>query len=408
MNLPPQTMRAIILKEINGPLHLEEVPIPKPLPGQVLIKMEASPIHPADFSFIKGQYGMTKQFPVIPGTEGCGVVIESGGGLLGWKLKGQKVAVASSPSSTGTWAEYMVADSSKCFPLDHNISFEEGAFAIGNPMTALGFYDVAHNREKARAVIFSAACSAVARMSSRYFQSKGIPVINIVRKKEQEEMLKSEGNKYVLNSNEESFEENLKELIKKLKPTCFFDSVGGNLTGVVLKAMPNKSVCYIYGFLAKEKCEVDGRDLRYKEKSIKGFWLSQWIKEKGFKLLFMMNELKSNLKNCLKTAVSKVISMEEIDEGIKYYKGQMSAGKVLIKFSKKKEIEKKEENKIIEKSEETMKIEKNILSEQKEKIMKKKKKKRRKLRKSKKQRKKLKKRWRKLKRKMSHLRKKKR
>ena len=168
----PQTMRAILLKEINGPLHLEEVPIPKPLHGQVLIKMEASPIHPADFSFMKGQYGVSKPFPVIPGIEGCGIVVENGGGLLGWKLKGHKVAAASTPNSTGTWAEFMVADSAKCVPLDHDITFEEGAFAIGNPMTALGFYDMSQ-REKAKAVILSAACSAVARMSSRYFQAKG-------------------------------------------------------------------------------------------------------------------------------------------------------------------------------------------------------------------------------------------
>jgi len=338
-------MRALVLKELNGPLFLEEVPIPKPLAGQVLVKMEASPIHPADFSFMRGQYGITKPLPVIPGNEGCGVVIENGGGLYGWKIKGEKVAVASTVNSTGTWAEYMVADAIRCIPLSKDTTFEEGAFALGNPITALGFYDVAMN-EKARAVILSAGCSAVSRMSARYFQSKGIPVINIVRRKEQDDVLKGDGEKFVLNSTEENFEANLKEVIDLVKPTVFFDSVGGTLTGIVLKAMPNKSVVYMYGFLSKDKCEIDGRDLRYKEKSLKGFFLSSWIKEKGnVKMLLVLNEMRNSLKTILKTNISKVICMEEIDEGIKFYKKNMSEGKILISFSKKKgvEIEEKKE-----------------------------------------------------------------
>ena len=340
-----KTMKAILLKEINGPLSVETVPIPKPEPGQVLIKMEASPIHPADFSFLKGQYGMTKPLPVIPGNEGCGVVIQNGGGLLGWKLTGQKVAVAATAKSTGTWAEYMVAEASRCIPMNKETTFEEGAFAIGNPMTALAFYDIAVT-EKAKGVILSAACSAVGRMSSRYLEFKGLYVINIVRRKEQEEILKGDGVKYILNSNDVNFEENLKEMIKKLNPTCFFDSVGGFLTGVVLKNMPAKSTCYMYGFLAKEKCEVDGRDLRYKEKTLKGFWLMNWIKEKGsIRMLFLLNELKNQLKSTLKTSISKVVSIEEINEGINYYKHHMSDGKILIRFSKKEGLDVKEEEK---------------------------------------------------------------
>lgn len=344
-------MRAIILKELNGPLTIEEVPIPKPLAGQVLIKMEGAPIHPADFSFMRGQYGITKPLPVIPGNEGCGIVIENGGGLYGWKIKGQRVVVGSTQNSTGTWAEYMVADAIRCIPLGKDVTFEEGAFAMGNPLTALGFYDYAM-KENARAVILSAACSAVSRMSARYFQSKGISVVNIIRRKEQEEILKAEGAKIVLNSADEHFESSLQEAIKLVNPTVFFDSVGGTLTGTVLKAMPNKSVVYMYGFLSKDKCEIDGRDLRYKDKLVKGFFLSNWIKEKGnVKLLFLLNEMKNNLKTILKTAISKVISIDEIDEGILFYKKHMSEGKVLISFSKKKEGgEKKEEN--IEKIEE--------------------------------------------------------
>lgn len=366
--LKKTTMRAILLKEINGPLVVEEVPIPKPQPGQVLVKMEASAIHPADFTMIRGQYGVTKSLPFIPGLEGCGTVIENGGGLLGWKLTGHKVAASSTAKTTGTWAEYMIAESSKCIPLDNDITFEEGAFAIGNPLTALGFYDMAQN-EKARAVIFSAACSAVARMSSRYFEFKGMEVINIVRRSEQVEILKAEGVKHILNSSDINFEENLNELITKLNPTVFFDSVAGSLTGTVLKAMPSRSVCFLYGFLSKDKCEIDGRDMRMKDKTLRGFWLTQWLKEKGMvSLLSSLSEMKSNLKTSLKTVVSKVISIDEIEEGILYYKKHMSEGKIVINFSKKKGnlfSEVSEKNEIEKKEEPILEIKKQIEEEEK-------------------------------------------
>lgn len=363
-----KTMKAILLKEINGKLFVEDVPIPVPKPGQVLVKMEAAPIHPADFTMLRGIYGVKKSLPMIPGLEGSGVVVENGGGLLGWKLKGQKVAVSSGPNTTGTWAEYMIADSAKCIPLNNDISFEEGAFAIGNPLTALGFYDYA-SRENARAVILSAACSAVARMSARYIQSKGMAVINIIRKKEQEEILKEDGMKYVLNSSDENFETELKKLVTQLNPTVFFDSVAGTLTGRVLKEMPNKSVVYMYGFLSKDKCEIDGRDLRYNQKTVKGFWLNQWIKEKGMvKLLFLLNEMKSHIKTTLKTTISKIISIDEIDEGINFYKKNMSEGKVLMRFSHKKDMvvdeEKKKEKANEEEKNESQKL--NIIPETKE------------------------------------------
>lgn len=368
-------MKAALLEELNGPLIVKEVPIPKPKPGQVLVKMEASPIHPADFSLMRGQYGMSKPLPLTPGLEGCGVVVENGGGLLGWKLKGQKVAVSSSPNSTGSWAEFMVVDSIRCIPLDKDISFHEGAFAIGNPLTALGFYDCAVN-EKAKAVILSAACSAVARMSARYIESKGIGVINIVRRKEQEEILKGDGVKYVLNSNDEKFEENLKELVEKLSPTVFFDSVAGTLTGKVLKAMPNRSVCYMYGFLSKDKCEIDGRDLRYKDKTIKGFWLTNWIKEKGMvRMLSILSDMKSNLKTNLKTSVSKIVGLEDINDGINFYKKHMSEGKILIDFSKKndhlsqqieKSMQEKEEKKEVMEEKNIVFVKENILPQPKQ------------------------------------------
>lgn len=76
------TMKAILLEDMNK-FSLKEIPMPRPKQGEVLIRMEAAPINPSDIVSLRGQYGLKKQLPFVPGLEGSGTVVENGGGLLG-------------------------------------------------------------------------------------------------------------------------------------------------------------------------------------------------------------------------------------------------------------------------------------------------------------------------------------
>lgn len=85
-------MKCIVLQE-SYKVELQTKPIPKPGPGQVLIKVMAAPINPSDLAFMTVKYGFKKP-PCVPGFEGSGIVIENGGGIMGWSLKNKKVAFA--------------------------------------------------------------------------------------------------------------------------------------------------------------------------------------------------------------------------------------------------------------------------------------------------------------------------
>ena len=74
-------MKAIVLRGLNE-IFVEEVPIPVPGNGEVLVKIEAAPINPSDLAFLMGLYSIDKPLPAIPGFEGSGTVISSGGGML--------------------------------------------------------------------------------------------------------------------------------------------------------------------------------------------------------------------------------------------------------------------------------------------------------------------------------------
>jgi NADPH2:quinone reductase len=74
------------------------------------VKIIAAPINPSDLAFIDGGYQSAKKLPTTPGFEGAGVVVESGGGLMGWSMVGKNVAISVQGGSTGTYGQYAIVN----------------------------------------------------------------------------------------------------------------------------------------------------------------------------------------------------------------------------------------------------------------------------------------------------------
>jgi NADPH:quinone reductase len=333
----PNTMLAIVLTESGVLPMVATIRVPKPGPGEVLVKMHSTPINPSDLAFLAGGYGIKKPFPVVPGFEGSGTVVDAGKGILPKIWLGKKVACAASSKYNGCWAEYMVTTASSCVPLSKNISMEQGSMMFVNPMTAIAFFDVykttPNPSKKLRGIINTAAASALGRMIIQLGKQKGIPVISVVRREEQVEMLKSAGAEYVVNSSEHEFEINLKELAHRLNATILFDAVGGIMPQQLLDAAPKESKLFIYGRLSEETCEISLRHLIFTSNQIQGFWLTNWLHEKGMlKTIITIREVQSLLGKELTTTINQQYPPEKINEAIETYKNNMSKGKVIIRF----------------------------------------------------------------------------
>lgn len=143
-----KTMKAVVYTapgEYSYSADTKEIPVPAS--GQVLIRVECGVINPTDTYFMSGQYNGTYDYPLVPGVEGSGTVVQSGGGLFAWSLTGKRVAftrIIERPAQFtkgGTFAEYCVTDAVNCITLNDNVSFEQGANGVVNPLTALGLLD---------------------------------------------------------------------------------------------------------------------------------------------------------------------------------------------------------------------------------------------------------------------------
>ncbi len=337
--IPPK-MKAVILPAYNQnvlramlSLKVEEIPIPIPKEDEVLIKIEAAPCNPSDIAFMQGGYNIVKTLPAVSGFEGAGTVISTGDSVQAKKLFGKKVSCFIQEDSYGTWAEYFVTKAKSCIPVDENMEMEQAACFAINPFTAYGLYEIAR-KNISHAIILNAAGGQVARFVQVLAKAKNINVINIVRKKEQIEELTDLGEKYVFDSNDEDFENKLKETAHLLNATTAFDAVSGELAGKILNSMPPKSELIVYGGLsAKPISEIEVLDIIFKNKKISGFNLNEWIETKINIDEFsrISEELQQMfIKGEMKTKIQKSYKFDDVVKGMRQYLSNMSGGKILF------------------------------------------------------------------------------
>ncbi len=332
-SIPPATMQALQLSAYHGQaadLQLMTLPVPQPGPGEVLIRIAATPINPSDLMFLRGEYGIQKPLPIVPGIEGSGVVVAAGRGLLSQRLLGQRVACVAPAAGDGTWAEYMLAPATHCFPLAKNLSLAVGATLIVNPITAWALLDRAR-RHRHRAIIQTAAASQVGRMVVRLGRRFKLPTINVVRRAEQVEMLRLLGAEYVLNSSLPTFDADLRRAAAQLGATLAFDAVAGPMTGQLLSAMPPGSQVLIYGGLSGAACTIPADRVLFERKSVAGFWLNDWIRRRGpIEMVRLSAQIQRLVRSDLAATIQARVPLSAAAQGLALYQQQMSAGKVLF------------------------------------------------------------------------------
>ena len=242
-------------------LELKEQPMPIPGENEVLIRIEATPINPSDHGVMFGWASMASasssgsgadtvlSAPVSEqgmavmkarigqslavGNEGAGTVVATGTSELAKSLDGKVVAAMGG----GMYGQYRCVDASVCLPLLDDHTAKDGASSFVNPLTALCMIETM-NLEGHTALVHTAAASNLGQMLNRICLDGGVDLVNIVRKDEQETLLREMGAKYVCNSSKDSFMADLTDAIHATGATLAFDATGGGtLASTILSAM---------------------------------------------------------------------------------------------------------------------------------------------------------------------------
>jgi len=254
-------LRSTVKKDGTLELSLATIPTPEPKPEEVIVRMEASPINPSDQGLLFGGADMstakasgTREHPVVTasippaamkglagrldqpmpvGNEGAGVVVRAGASPEAQALMGETVAILGG----GMYTQYRCIKAKQCLVLPAGTTPAEGASCFVNPLTALGM--VATMRADGhKALVHTAAASNLGQMLVRICLKDGVPLVNVVRKAEQADLLRKIGATHVVNSSAPTFMDDLTDALAATGATVAFDATGGGkLAGQILTAM---------------------------------------------------------------------------------------------------------------------------------------------------------------------------
>ena len=345
-------------------LDVVESPIPEPAAHEVVVEIHAAPINPSDVGVLFGLSNMinaalvgttaepkTIQYPgpLVPhfkgrwnkplpsGNEGSGIVVKAGTDAQ--QLMGKVVSLFGGNS----FAKYRCVPAQSVMVMNEGTTPRDAAASCVNPFTALGMV-ATMKMENHSAIINTAAASNLGQMLVRVCKDDGVPLINIVRKQEQVDLLKSIGAQYVLNSTDDHFKEDLVAAISETGATLAFECIGGGtMAGQILEAMEKailaKSDTYsVYGSTTVKQVYIYGgldQGPTVLNRSFGLYWnVAGWlvtpvIQKMGAEgFMTMRQRVADEIHTTFKSEFHKIISLEEAcepDNIVEYVKA--SSGK---------------------------------------------------------------------------------
>jgi NADPH:quinone reductase-like Zn-dependent oxidoreductase len=343
-------LRSLIKKSGELELSLVQTAIDEPAADEVVVRIEAAPLNPSDLGLLVGMADLntaksagTPTSPIVSakvpdnlmramtgrvdqslpvGNEGAGVVVKAGESKEAQALMGKTIAVLGG----AMYSQYRTLKVQQCLLLPDGTKPEEGASCFVNPLTSLGMTETMR-REGHTALVHTAAASNLGQMLNKICIKDGIGLVNIVRKAEQEDLLRKLGAKYVCNSSSSSFMQDLTKAIADTGASIAFDATGGGkLASQILSCMEAAAVSkmteysrygsttfkqvYIYGGLDRSPTELT-RNFGFSW-SLSGWLLTPFLQKIGFPAAQKLRErVVAELKTTFASHYSKTISLTE-------------------------------------------------------------------------------------------------
>lgn len=256
-------IRSIVTSEGNIEISIVKVDKPIPTDDEVLIEVHAAPINPSDIGLLltfagdlsnidisESGDGLVASIKIHPGlmasmkprldkslavgNEGAGIVVDAGKNVK--ELIGKTVGLAGG----SMYSQYICVPAINCLVMEEGTTPKEAASSFVNPLTALSFIETM-KMENHSAIVHTAAASNLGQMLVKICKDDGIPLVNIVRKQEQVDILKNIGAEYVCNTSDPDFMKTLVKAVMETGATLGFDATGGGnngeLPGQILSAM---------------------------------------------------------------------------------------------------------------------------------------------------------------------------
>ncbi len=240
-------MRAIEIRQTGGPevLQIVHLPVPRPGPGQVLVRVHAAGINFIDTYLREGRYPAA--LPFIPGQEAAGTVEALGAGVEGF-APGDRVAWN---GSRGTYAEYALAPANDLLQLPEHIGLEQAAAVLLQGLTAHYLAFNTYAIQRGDTVLVHAGAGGVGLLLTQIAKRLGARVLTTVSTEEKAELSREAGADRVILYTRESFVNAVKgetgDHDLRVGLPVVYDSVGKTTFEDSLKCLRPRGLLALYG-----------------------------------------------------------------------------------------------------------------------------------------------------------------
>ncbi|WP_417270540.1 zinc-binding dehydrogenase [Celeribacter sp.] len=325
-------MKAAIHDTFGEPidvLTLQETDKPAPAAGDVLVKMTLSPIHNHDLWTIRGNYGYKPDLPgAIGGSEALGTIEAVGDGVDAAMI-GKRITVA---GIHGSWADYFTAPAVGVLPLPDMISDTVGAQLIAMPFSALSLLETL-KAKRGDWIIQTASNGAVGKIMAVLAKSRGIHLLNLVRRSEAVAELEALGMENVLSTSDDGWKEAAQALIGAKGATSAIDSVGGEISADLVDLLGVDGELVVFGTATGAPMPLSSGALIMKHITVKGFWGSrvsaEMEPEERKRLITELVTLAANGTLTLKDG--GIFPLDQISDALTAALTPGRAGKVLLR-----------------------------------------------------------------------------
>jgi len=267
------TGRQLVFHQTGKPAEVLEVSsfgLRPPGEGEVLVRILAAPINPADINTIEGTYGEKPALPAVPGIEGCGVVEKSS--APGFRA-GDKVMFLRRAS---TWSTHTTVPADALFRLPEDIDPVQAAMLKVNPATA---WRLLHGFESLRpgdSIVQNLGNSAVGRCVIQIARDLGIRTVSLVRRPEVADELRELGADEVFADDEEGYN-SAKEVLGGANAVLAFNAVGGESALRLMKLLREGGTHITYGAMGRKPVTLPNGLLIFRDLRIRGLWVTRWV-----------------------------------------------------------------------------------------------------------------------------------
>ena len=237
-------MKAIQVRETGGPekLELAEIEIPRPGPGQALIRTAAIGVNFIDIYFRTGLY--KAETPFAPGNEAAGTVEAVGAGVTEI-ARGDKVAYAW--MGRGSYAEYALVPAAQLVRMPEGLDFQSAAAVMLQGMTAHYLTHSTYPLKSGEACVVHAAAGGAGGLIVQMAKMLGARVLATVSTPAKAEIARECGADEAILYTQSDFEAEVKRLTAGKGVDVVYDSVGKSTFDKSLNCLRPRGVMALFG-----------------------------------------------------------------------------------------------------------------------------------------------------------------